>query len=85
MNIDSWFSIEEKLRPRTIRRWISRSKNQYQDLQVQIYVRVRDIDSLYCNSCGAMPDKAYGTPDPNDPMLCMSCFKNQNSANEFLV
>ena len=85
MTIDQWLAIEEKFRPRTMRKWLSRAKNQSQDIEIEVYSKKKDSDLLYCNSCGAMPDKVFGTTDPSDPMLCLACFKNENSANEFLT
>ena len=85
MTIEAWLSIDEKFKPKTMRVWISRSKNLFQDVQIRVYNKVKDIDSFYCNSCGVMPDKAFGTDNPNDEMECLKCFKEHHSADEFLT
>ena len=85
MTIDQYLAIEDKLKPKTMRKWISRAKNIYQDIPIKVYLKIRDVDLLYCSVCGAMPDKVFGTPDPNDPKECLLCFKNNNSANEFFA
>lgn len=85
MTIDQWLVIDEKYRPKTMRKWISRAKNIYQDVPVKVWLKTKDTDLLYCGNCGAMPEVAVGTDDRRDDMACLVCFKNTNSANEFLV
>ena len=84
MNIDAWLAIEDKFKPRTMRKWISRAKNIFHDIPVRVYVKVKEHDLLYCGDCGALPEKAFGTDDPNDTLKCLKCFKNSHSADEFL-
>lgn len=85
MNIDSWLSIDDKVKPRTMRIWISRAKNLFRDVPIAVHKKVREIDMLYCDGCGAMPDVAYGSDWPTGDMECLKCFKNNHSADEFLV
>ena len=85
MTIDQWLAIDEKFRPRLMRKWISRAKDHFQDVPIRVYNKAKDTDTLYCSTCGSMPDKVFGTDNPNDPMECLACFKNSHSADEFLV
>ena len=85
MTIEQFLVIEDRLKPKTMRKWISRSKEQFQDIPVKVYIKTKDTDLLYCNNCGAMPEKVIGTTDPNDAMSCLTCFKHENSANEFFA
>lgn len=85
MTIDQYLAIEDKFKPKTMRRWVSRSKNIFQDIPIRVYMKKKDTDLLYCNPCGAMPERVFGTTDPNDPTECEKCFKNNHSADEFFV
>ena len=85
MTIDQYLTIEDRFKPRTMRKWISRAKNLFQDVPVRIYKKVKETDLFYCVVCGAMPDVVFGTDNPADETVCLVCFKNMNSANEFLT
>lgn len=85
MTIDQYLSLADNHKPKTMRRWVSRAKNLFQDIPIKVYAKTKDSDLLYCNSCGSMPEKVYGTPSPSDPTECEKCFKNSCSANEFFA
>jgi len=85
MTIDQWLVSDEKFRPMKMTKWISRTKNEFQIIELKIYKKMKASDLLYCNTCGAMPDTAFGTTDIADPMACLKCFKSANSLNEFLT
>ena len=85
MNIDQYLAFEDKFKPKTMRKWISRSKNLFQDIPIRVYFKTKDTDLLYCQTCGAMPDRAFGTDDPSDQMQCEKCFKNNHSSDEFFL
>lgn len=85
MTIDQYLAVEDKFKPKTMRKWLSRAKNLFQDISIKVYLKTKDTDLFYCNACGVMPERAYGTANPNDPMECLACFKNNNSANEFFA
>lgn len=80
MNITQYLAMEDKFKPTKMRLRMSGM-----DIPIKIYSKLRDIDTLYCNCCGAMPDKVYGTDNPNDPTECLKCFTNHHSADEFLT
>ena len=85
MTIDQYLTIADHCKTKIMRKWISRGKNIFKDIQILVFIKTKDTDLLYCNTCGAMPDKVYGSPDPGDPKECLTCFKNNNSANEFFT
>jgi hypothetical protein len=83
MTIEQFIKVVDNKTVRTMRRWISRSKNQFRDEPIVLHKKENENDILYCSTCGVMAEKAFSGGSPQDEKTCIPCFKNQNSANEF--